>query len=892
MAQPVFDEHPLEEYLRDAGETSTLMPGISAELEVEIDPHPEITEETSQDDELEWCPEWITRFLEILQQFISSAIHEHAPSPFVERFKYSIISSSLLATSLPTPLPGRSQRSFSIPGKLQHSRTPSLELDRLSPAISNSSDSSLGPISFSAASVVVLLGIGYPTLALLALLVTFAFVYNFIPTNETPKHDMTSSLNALDDLTSANETWESVVQDALTFLDNEERTPSGPSSSSPVRVALHSCLQTTQTHCDNIRQLFSALTSPSELSQLSEMYAPPSPMKSVFASDHQTRPFSFPSPRLASQFPTTPENKRSTWNGSYSSLAFSGSPTSPLYRRRDRHRTNISDLFQGNTNSAPVTPMPKSPNPQLPGVAELYDGMPSSSSEQFSLSSNHFGAAALELQRKRKTAAIEVLQMPTPPATASVFDYRSPRSPPMYSSTIASSSRFTSAQPAKHPLSFAALNYAVQGAVAAKRYACAHLLALRFNEEDDEGYWEDTRSVMGLLTTTLTDTCARLSEALEEAERANLREQVPTPGPERQMNEASSLLGSMMSEAASMNYARQPRSREGSASFAPMPSHLSRFAAHIAAIKSALDDAREDMDECMVALKSDNPSPSGSYSASGSTRRLRHSRSLTRMLSSSSLGLGASGLPNGAEGEREEPRALQAYERLRRELGMALRECERGRERLLEIINPKTSVSSDDEEEFEDLPGLGHDGSDESDRPGATSPMSDDEGDVRHNSNNAVAVEDTGDLAAMDDATAHLLLAASAQHLPLPGVEEVYEAETGPLVAFARERSKLSREERIKIAKARRESGQSVLGGIGVGGDEVKGGVMEKWGPGGEVVQELKDVIWKVGQRKRKMTTDLTQTVQSAVPSQSEEKVQLSTLPRLEEEPVQVLETL
>jgi hypothetical protein len=28
---------------------------------------------------------------------------------------------------------------------------------------------------------------------------------------------------------------------------------------------------------------------------------------------------------------------------------------------------------------------------------------------------------------------------------------------------------------------------------------------------------------------------------------------------------------------------------------------------------------------------------------------------------------------------------------------------------------------------------------------------------------------------------------------------------------------------------------------------------IEKWGPGGEVVQELKDVIWKVGEKRRKM---------------------------------------
>jgi len=62
-----------------------------------------------------------------------------------------------------------------------------------------------------------------------------------------------------------------------------------------------------------------------------------------------------------------------------------------------------------------------------------------------------------------------------------------------------------------------------------------------------------------------------------------------------------------------------------------------------------------------------------------------------------------------------------------------------------------------------------------------------------------------------------------------------------------RERSKLSRAERIQAMKAKRESGGDALG------SESKTGA-ERWGPGGEVVQELKDVIWKVGERRRKMT--------------------------------------
>src|SRR6202035_3427655 len=73
--------------------------------------------------------------------------------------------------------------------------------------------------------------------------------------------------------------------------------PTSPASpSSALRVALHSSLHTTQTQCDNIRRLFSALTAPAELAQLSEMYAPPSPIKANFADlSDLPRPLSLPS---------------------------------------------------------------------------------------------------------------------------------------------------------------------------------------------------------------------------------------------------------------------------------------------------------------------------------------------------------------------------------------------------------------------------------------------------------------------------------------------------------------------------------------------------------------------------------------------------------------------
>jgi hypothetical protein len=422
-------------------------------------------------------------------------------------------------------------------------------------------------------------------------------------------------------------------------------------------------------------------------------------------------------------------------------------------------------------------------------------------------SRQQFGAAALDLHRRRRISGIETLRLhaPTPP-----------RTPQSGSSTISHASRFTTMQTMRHPLALSALHHALDGALASKRYACSHLLALRFADQDDEGYWEDVRSVVALLTTTFADSAARLTAALEEAEHQEaefdqldtIRVTEPSPG--------------------LMDSARATGGRTATSiltTFAPVPTHLTRFAAHVDAISSALDDAREHLAECVAALRSKAPEEPH--------LRRRRSRRFLQM----------SEAPPPAE-----PPALQAYERLRRELGLALRECERGRDRLLEIVAPPPPPADPAESE-EDVPSLGHDVSDEcddSDKPDSASPMDEEQ----HNHPVVVAPGDGLD-APVDDATAHLLLGASAHHLPLPGAEQVFEsdAEVG---MFTRERSKLTREERIQLAKARRESG---LGGVGVpaadSGETVE---REKWGPGGEVVQELKDVIWQVGERRRKMT--------------------------------------
>ena len=399
------------------------------------------------------------------------------------------------------------------------------------------------------------------------------------------------------------------------------------------------------------------------------MYAPHSP--STAGPNSETSPsFSPPHSNPPSSF-TSPSNKRATWNGSYTSLAFAGSPTHSIHRRR--HRGGLPDLYGSSSNSAPATPgLNNSRNNTFPDFSK-HSSAEEDNSSLTSSESNHFGVAALELQRKRKSRALEAFRsFPSNShgARNSVF---------VTSTSVAS--KLTSIQPARHPLSLSALNCAVQNAIAAKRYTCSHLLALRFSDEEDEGYWEDVRSVMGLLISTLADVSSRLSEVLDEAEQQSLQDQILSP---------ISMLPSSEDEATFRDQQNQNPSykspkTDGRVSFAPMPNHISRFAAHVAAITSAMDDARDNLEQCISALKEDS---SFSTSFSGSSQTSRHSRNIP---------------PKTAESTLEEgvPVALQAYERLRRELGLALRECERGRDRLLEIVNPPLPS---DEEEFDDLP--------------------------------------------------------------------------------------------------------------------------------------------------------------------------------------------
>ena len=86
-------------------------------------------------------------------------------------------------------------------------------------------------------------------------------------------------------------------------------------------------------------------------------------------------------------------------------------------------------------------------------------------------------------------------------------------------------------------ISLHSLTFALNGALAARRYAALHFLALRFGNGDSlddsergcESYWDDVRAVMALLTSSLANATAPLVDALDAAERERLRTENPTP---------------------------------------------------------------------------------------------------------------------------------------------------------------------------------------------------------------------------------------------------------------------------------------------------------------------------------------------------------------------------
>ena len=454
-----------------------------------------------------------------------------------------------------------------------------------------------------------------------------------------------------------------------------------------------------------------------------------------------------------------------------------------------------------------------------------------------------FGIAALNLRRKRRSAALETFGTPPPSYTSQTHGHHSAHNSV---SSISSPSRFTLLHTNRHPFSLSALSLALHGALSAKRYSCAHLLALRFEEDaNDDGYWEDVRSIMALLTSTFSDASGNLVIALDEVEKKRMKDARPS---------TESLAGSSREGSLSpgdgkkrVSFGRPMRSMAEMTSFAPLPGHLTRFAAHVDAISSALNDAREHLEQCVAAIRDDNileadTSQLPSFDASPSA---------------------------GVDDDANQNTALQAYDRLRKELGFAFRECERGRERLLDAIaasKPVVPLADEDEDVSPTVPSLAPDTSSEASVGADVAVLE------KQNTPIPALVEVEQPQQPLDDVTEHLLLATSTQHLPPPGAEQVYEAESAA-ARFTRERSKLSREERIKLAQAKRKESL----GLGISSDANSRSSREQWGPGGEVVQELKDVIWQVSEKRRKLSerlsVDSTATADSDLPPAEEPSI-------------------
>ncbi|EKM50723.1 uncharacterized protein PHACADRAFT_264171 [Phanerochaete carnosa HHB-10118-sp] len=840
MAQPLFNEHPLQEYFQETGEDSEPMPGSDAQFIVEAGPRDPLPQESV-------AAQLVTKALQRVHDVYNS-LSTHRPSSsntFAERFKYDVISSSLLSISLAaSPNPARRTFKPEIPGRLRgsaggHSRASSTTEDdeALSHHYKTVEESTNVRGTITVVSVaVVALAAGYEFLGLLMLASVLYFAKAVRPIQDVADaHALT--LDALNELISAGNVWDSSVNEVMSIIEKEERSPSsgnfyGPASPLfSLRIALQTSLHTTQSQCDNVRQLLSALTSPPQLAQLSEMYAPASPVKPSFFTAEQPRPLSDPIAAWRRRTLSTPAkqaaiNKRATWSPSRSSLAAAAELNGK--GRAEKRRSDAGSVFlapgvPSSSMSAPATPLSQ----RMLEHVEEEEQRDSDPDLAYTKEEDVFGVAALNMQRRRRMPGMETFSPPPPSYSSTIrplFDHHSlGHSPHNSISSVSSPSRFTLLQTNRHPLSLSSLHLALHGALGAKRYACAHLLALRFEEDaDDETYWEDVRSVMALLTSTCQDASASLLSALDEAEKKRMKDERPS---------TESLLGSSRESSLSpeapskQSVSRSAKIMAEMISFAPIPSHLTRFATHVDAVSSALNDAREHLEQCVVSIREDKH-PDTSLQPAGVNYSLD---------------------PFSAEGNSENP-ALQAYDRLRKELGYALRECERGREQLLAILVPaKPEPETDEEDEFADaLPPLAHDLSSED----STSP---DSAFSERNSTFEIAAPDLERTPQpLDDATERLLMDASSQHLPPSGIEQVFEADTGASSGFTRERSKLSREERIQLAKARRESGLAGLA-VYVPQVEVKP-QREQWGPGGEVVQELKDVIWKVGEKRRKMS--------------------------------------
>lgn len=269
-----------------------------------------------------------------------------------------------------------------------------------------------------------------------------------------------------------------------------------------------------------------------------------------------------------------------------------------------------------------------------------------------------------------------------------------------------------------------------------------------------------------------------------------------------------------------------------------MPTDLAQFAAHMDTMSKSIITAQKELRVCLDALQSPPTSPED-----------------------------AEPVADGCDREELTQQVMNAYARLRIELGTALRECERGRSPLTATLQvnalPESIVEEDTELGPVHTPG-----------PAPPSPA------LSHSSlglNTELEIEvDTStppqlNLDVFDQfiysrrvensiatPSQPSLGGSSKNPFAHPDPEQVYEATIPPVTMQLREKSKLSRAERIRQMRERRAAGgATVLSDIpGSSSDErasEKNGKSGRgqMGPGGDVVQELRSVINLVSERRR-----------------------------------------
>ncbi|CAE6445820.1 hypothetical protein ACGC1H_003914 [Rhizoctonia solani] len=515
MAQAVYDQHPLGDYLKDeAGEQAVglCVPGgdspvaDSEDIEVYI---PSIAE----------AVEPLIRLIRHLYQSIMLLSRQTAHREFAERFTHAIILSPLLGST------GGSSPPPALP-KPQH------ENEQVEPIHA-------WPIAAAILVGAVFIASGIIPASIIALGAGVAHFTNMAPEHHARRFLAVACgklrstgclseweddpapvmLAALDKCVQAASVWDTVVSEAMALLETEERnmfyasSPQSPHpSTSALRIAITSELNNAISTTDTLRSLFGPLTSPAALAPLTAMYGPPASPPPVRVRHHARYASISSGPRVLSPSPPSPVpgSKRSTWgpgitntpstsgkfsaSGSYSHLGIGRRRTSASLRRSRFTNPNLLDDVVtvesdiGGEESEKLAPLP-----------------------QFNSDSEAAGP---------KTPPRRLLPLGSPLAFKTPEPVSSPKLMPSTFGSAALSTLRKSSQ--IQTTSLTALRHALTAARSSRRHTAAHLLALRFTDGDSE-YWEDVRSVLGLLSAGLEDSASRLSGAVENMSDAKQR---------------------------------------------------------------------------------------------------------------------------------------------------------------------------------------------------------------------------------------------------------------------------------------------------------------------------------------------------------------------------------